>query len=78
MNPVHVLKRVHERGGPMALTSAEAEAIAPHLDLLYDLHLLVPGPYGMLRLSVLGVGLMSQLADLDNLDTTHQAPAPDM
>lgn len=73
MNPYDVLKRVHERGGSLDLTSAEALSIEPHLDLLYDLHLLVPGPSAQLRLSVLGAGLLSQLADLDNLDP-HPAP----
>ena len=67
MNPFHVLKRAHARGGSLDLTSAEADALAPHLDLLHDLHLLIAGTDAQLKLSVLGVGLMSQLVDLDNL-----------
>ena len=73
MTPFHVLKRVYDRRGALELTSAEAAAIEPHLDLLHDLHLLVPGPAAQLRLSVLGSGLMSQLADADNLEA-HPAP----
>jgi len=53
----------------MDLTTAEAAALEPHLDLLHDLRLLTPGSAAQLTLSVLGAGLLSELADDDNLDS---------
>ncbi len=75
MNPVHVLHRAAQAGG-LTLTHAEADALASHADLLHDLRLVTPDsriePGGRLALGVLGVGLISQLADL----VVRQDPAP--
>lgn len=81
MNPYHVLQRAYERGGTMDLTPAEAQSLQPHLDLLHDLHLLLPGPSAQLRLSALGAGLMARLEEQDNLedrDKLELPPAPGM
>lgn len=56
-----VLARAHAERRP--LTPAEVADLGVHLGLLRDLHLVAPGAEGM-RLTVLGAGLLSQLADL--------------
>ncbi len=77
MTPYHVLARALT--GPLTLTHSEAAALATHADLLADLHLLTHDtriePGGRFALGVLGTGLMSQLADLDE---PHNPPAPGM
>lgn len=75
MTAYHVLARA--LAGPLTLTHAEAATIAPHADLLADLHLLTHDsriePGGRLALGVLGTGLLSQLADPE-----PEFPAPGM
>lgn len=81
MNPYHVLHRAAQAGG-LTLTHAEADALAPHADLLHDLQLLTHDsriePGGRLALGVLGAGLLSQLADVDESSDEDSSPAPGM
>lgn len=81
MTPAHVLHRAAQAGG-LTLTRAEADALAPHADLLHDLRLVTPDsriePGGRLALAVLGVGLLSQLADVEESSDESSSPAPGM
>lgn len=80
MNPYHVLQRA--LGNELTLTHAEAAALAPHAELLADLHLLTAGSRisagGRLGLSVLGTGLLSQLCDVEESSDEDSSPAPRM
>ena len=72
MTPHHILMRAHTAvGGTLVLTEAEARTLAPVADFCHDLMLIAPSsriePGGELRISLFGHGVLSQVAELEQM-----------
>ena len=72
MTPFHILMRAHTAvGGALVLTEAEARTLAPVTGFCHDLMLIAPSsriePGGELRISMFGHGVLSQVAERDQM-----------